>query len=146
VTDQPVLPFVDEHSVVVRASSEHTWAALRRYVDQLASPRHVALFRLLGTEPASGFRIHTETPGREVVLAGKHRFSTYRLVFQVEPAGRTSRLHALTYAAFPGTSGRLYRATLMLSTGHARATNRMLRIVARRAEADQARPDRGRFP
>jgi hypothetical protein len=69
-----------------------------------------------------------------VELAGRHRFSTYRLVFRVEPAAGGSRLHALTYATFPGLHGRAYRTALMVSTGHARATRGMLRSVARSAE------------
>ncbi len=69
------------------------------------------------------------------MLGGRHRFSTYRLTFRVEPEGDGSRLHAITYAAFPGLHGRAYRAMLMRSTGHRRATQRMLRTITRRAES-----------
>lgn len=129
------LPFVDEHSVAVKAPSERTWAALEEYVDRLVWSRHSILFRVLGTQPRSGFAIEAEDPGREVTLAGRHRFSTYQLVFQVDEVGPRSRLTAVTYAAFPGLRGKAYRRMLMVTTGHVRATNRMLQSVARRAEA-----------
>lgn len=137
MSDLEGLPFVDEHAVAVSASRERTWAVLRSYVDGLVTARHRLLSPVLGTRPRSGFAVHSERPGHEVVLAGRHRFSTYRLVFRVEEtAGEPgSRLSALTYAVFPGLRGWAYRTMLMVSTGHARATTRMLRAVARRAEA-----------
>jgi hypothetical protein len=129
------LPFVDEHTLVVAATPERTWAALHDYVEHLTTASHSVLFRVLGTQPRSGFAVVESDPPHAIVLAGRHRFSTYRLVFRVDPEGGTSRLRALTYAEFPGLRGRAYRASLMLSTGHARATRGMLRSVARRAEA-----------
>ena len=84
--------------------------------------------------PRSGFEVAVADPPHEIVLVGRHRFSTYRLVFRVEPDGGGSRLSALTYADFPGLRGRAYRTMLMVSTGHRRATQNMLRAVAQRAE------------
>ena len=131
----PGLPFVDEHTRAVSASPGRTWEALEEYVDRLTTASHGVLFRVLGTVPRSGFEVVDTDSLHEIVLAGRHRFSTYRLVFRVEPEGEGSRLHALTYAAFPGPHGRAYRAMLVLSTGHRRATQNMLRTVARGAEA-----------
>jgi hypothetical protein len=129
------LPFVDEHVWPVAAPVEQTWTALRAYVDRLVAARHAVLSRVLGTVPVSGFAVAEERAPDEVTLAGRHRFSTYRLVFRVTSDGAGgSRLHALTYAAFPGLRGTAYRAALMASTGHARATRRMLRLVAEQAE------------
>jgi hypothetical protein len=133
--DRAGLPFVDEHRRVVGAGVDRTWAALEEYVGRLTTAPHRLLGPLLGTVPRSGFEVVGSDPPHEVVLGGRHRFSTYRLVFRVEPDGPGSRLCALTYAAFPGPHGKAYRAGLMLSTGHARATRGMLRTVARRAEA-----------
>jgi hypothetical protein len=135
VTAPAGLPFVDEHTREVEATPEQTWAALQDYVAAMTSAPHAVLGPLLGTHPRSGFEVVGSDPPHEVVLGGRHRFSTYRLVFRVEPDGPGSRLCALTYAAFPGPHGKAYRAGLMLSTGHARATRGMLRTVARRAEA-----------
>jgi hypothetical protein len=130
----PELPFVDEHAHVVAAQPERTWAELSGYVDRLSGSTHSLLFRVLGTVPPSGFEVVGSDPPRELVLAGRHRFSTYRLVFRIDSDAAGSRLRALTFAAFPGVRGRAYRTALMLSTGHARATRGMLRAVARRAE------------
>jgi hypothetical protein len=135
VTARDGIPFVDEYTRVVAAPPDRTWAALERYVDRLTSSSHSVLFRVLGTVPRSGFVVVGTDPGHELVLGGRHRFSTYRLVFRVEPEGDGSRLHALTYAEFPGVRGRAYRTMLMVSTGHRRATENMLRTVARRAES-----------
>ena len=134
-------PFVDEHVHGVWI----TEAVTRR--DRVA---RVQRGRVVGTErgrdatlgiagvaltvPRSGFEVIATDPPCEVVLGGRHRFSTYRLVFRVEPDDDRSRLSALTYAAFPGLHGRAYRTGLMLSTGHRRATQHMLRTVARGAE------------
>lgn len=134
MTSPDRLPFVDQYARGVAATPERTWAALEEYVDRLTTSSHSILFRVLGTVPRSGFEVVETAPGHEVVLGGRHRFSTYRLVFRVEPDGDGSRLHALTYAAFPGLHGRAYRTGLMLSTGHRRATQHMLATVARRAE------------
>lgn len=135
MTSSPDLPFVDEYSRAVAAAPELTWAALDGYVERLTTSSHGLLFRLLGTVPRSGFEVVGTDPPRELALGGRHRFSTYRLVFRVDPEGAGSRLRALTYAVFPGVRGRAYRSALMLSTGHRRATENMLATVARRAEA-----------
>jgi hypothetical protein len=129
------LPFVDEYSRVVRASPARTWEALQLYVDRLTTASHGVLSRVLGTVPRSGFAVVEADPMHELVLAGRHRFSTYRLVFRVESVDGGSSLHAVTYAVFPGLHGRAYRTGLMVSTGHRRATEHMLRTVARQAEA-----------
>jgi hypothetical protein len=134
VTTPPELPYVDEHARAVAATPERTWAALHDYVERLTTSSHGVLFRVLGTVPSSGFEVVESDPPHEIVLTGRHRFSTYRLVFRVDPEGDASRLRALTYAVFPGVRGRTYRTLLMVSTGHARATRGMLRTVAQRAE------------
>jgi hypothetical protein len=136
VTTSQDLPFVDDYSRSVAAPVERTWAALQEYVDNLVSTApHPLLWRVLGTVPQTGFEIVDNAAPHQVVLGGRHRFSTYRLVFRNEPEGEGSRLHAVTYAEFPGLRGRAYRTMLMVSTGHRRAAERMLRTVARHAEA-----------
>ena len=135
VTSLAGLPFVDEYTRVVRATPERTWEALQEYVERLTTSPHRVLGPLLGTVPRSGFEVVDSDRPRVVVLGGAHRFSTYRLVFRIEPVGDDSRVHALTYAEFPGLRGRVYRTGLMITTGHRRATQNMLRTIARRAEA-----------
>jgi hypothetical protein len=133
--DRAGLPFVDEHTRDVAATPEQTWAAVEDHVAAMTSAPHAVLGPLLGTRPRSGFAVAESDPPREIVHEWRHRFSTYRLVFRVAATGGGSRLSALTYAAFPGLQGRLYRAGLMVTTGHARATRGMLRSIGRRAEA-----------
>ena len=128
------LPFVDQHERVVAASPEQTWAVLREYVDRLTGSSHLLLTWILGTVPRSGFAVVEEHPPAEITLGGRHRFATYRLVFQVRTYADVATLRALTFARFPGLEGTAYRTLLTLSTGHARATRRMLRTVADRAE------------
>ncbi|MFE5907644.1 hypothetical protein ACFQ6B_00900 [Streptomyces wedmorensis] len=65
--------------------------------------------------------------GRELALAGAHRFSTYSLVFRIEDLGDgRARLRAETRAAFPGMAGRIYRLLVIGSGGHAIGMRRML--------------------
>ena len=129
------LPFVDEHSVLVTASPDRTWAALTSYVDKRLATGHSSwLTRLLGTSPASGFAVASRVEGEQVDLAGRHRFSRYRLVFTLSGAGPTT-VTATTYAAFPGPHGRAYRLLVIGSRAHVVATRRMLDTVRRQAEA-----------
>jgi len=129
------LPLLDEHERAVGASPDRTWAALDAYVGRLTGSSHPVLSRVLGTVPRSGFEVVDSTLPHEVILAGRHRFATYRLVFRVDPAGEAgSRLCARSYAVFQGVRGWAYRTALLVSTGHVRATQHMLRTVARRAE------------
>ena len=129
-------PFVDEHAVEVEAPAGTVWAALEAYArDSLRlGPRH-PLGLLLGTEPRAGFAEVARDPGRQLGLAGRHRFSRYRLTFVLTERGGATRLAARTHAAFPGIHGRLYRAAVIGSGAHAVATRGILRAVRRRALA-----------
>ena len=82
-----------------------------------------------------GFRVVTAEPPRLVVVAGRHRFSRYGIVFRVEPAAAGCRVRAETRAVFPGPHGALYRLAVIGSRGHVLVTRRLLGQVARRAEA-----------
>ena len=55
-----------------------------------------------------------------LVLTGRHRFSRYALVFELEPLGEHTVLKALTYAVFPGLHGRVYRLLVIGSRAHVR--------------------------
>jgi hypothetical protein len=129
-----LLPFVDAHERGVAAPPDETWTALRRYVDRLTGSSHLFVTRVLGTVPRSGFAVVREDPPAEIALAGRHRFATYKLVFQVTPDEGGTTLRALSYARFPGVTGTAYRAMLMLSTAHVRAVHHMLRNVGTCAE------------
>lgn len=137
-----VLPFVDEHVVVVDAGVEEFWRRLLVKVGRSLSTGSGARYaRVVGAVPREngggrplgvgsefpGFRVARLVPGRELALEGRHRFSTYSLVFRVEELtdGRC-RLRAETRAVFPGAAGRVYRALVIGSGGHALAMRRLL--------------------
>jgi hypothetical protein len=125
-------PYVDAHHTTIEASSQVVWRTLRAYVDRMLEVADGSLFtRLLGTQPSAGFAIADEEPERQLVLAGRHRFSRYRLVFELEPTDGGTILRALTYAAFPGLHGRVYRLIVISSRAHVLATRRMLTAIRR---------------
>jgi len=127
------LPYLDTHTITVALGPEDLWERVRPYVDRLGIGPRNPLAVLWGTVPRSGFAVVEEEPGSWVVLAGHHRFSRYRLAFEIEPRAesRTTLLHAHSYAVFPGPAGAAYRA-LVVGTGlHVVATNALLRRIAR---------------
>ena len=145
----PDLPHVDEHAVDVDAPPEAAWAAVLAVLHAGfggSGPRRIAA--ALGCDPRTtngwerpavgstvpGFRIVTAEPPRLLVIAGRHRFSRYGIVWRIEPAGAGSRIRAETRAAFPGPHGALYRLAVIGSGGHVVVTRRLLARVARRAE------------
>lgn len=126
------LPYVDEHRTTVEASPAEAWRGLRAYVDRMLAANDGRLFsRLLGARPSAGFEIAEEEPQCALVLTGRHRFSHYRLVFELEPSGAHTILKARTYAVFPGLHGRAYRLLVISSGAHAVATRRMLASTRR---------------
>ena len=97
---------------------------------------------ILRTEPPAGFEIAERRAVERLALVGRHRFSQYRLAFELSeaPDGAT-QLRAQTNAAFPGARGRVYRAVVVDSGAHALATHRILRSV-RRLSVQQPKPSR----
>lgn len=127
------LPYLDTHTITVALGPADLWAQLRPYVDRLGIGPRNPLAALWGTVPRSGFAVVEEETGSWVVLGGRHRFSRYRLAFEIEPRpeGRTTLLHAHSYAEFPGPAGRAYRALVVGTRLHVVATNALLRRIAR---------------
>lgn len=107
------------------------YARLVRATDHTASgPRPLAEGSTL-----PGFRVVAAVPGRELVLQGRHHFSSYALIFRIEPVspGR-SRIRAESRAVFPGLASGLYRRLVIETGGHAVAIRRLLAAVRHRAE------------
>jgi hypothetical protein len=132
------LPYIDEHALRIDASSATVWSALERFVDtEIGAAKLEWLGHLLGTDPPTGFAVAERRAHRHIALVGRHRFSHYRLVFELddEPDGRTV-LRARTYARFPGPHGRVYRALVIGTRLHVLATRGMLHAIRRRALAD----------
>jgi hypothetical protein len=150
MASQSSLPYVDELPIEIDADREATWTALLRVVEgSFASARGRGPARLLACEdtelsgprplaPGSafpGFHVEAAEPGVELALAGRHRFSTYRLSFRLEDAGPgRTKLIAETRAAFPGLKGSVYRALVIGTRMHVLVTRRILTAAKRRAE------------
>jgi hypothetical protein len=142
------LPFVDEHSLEIDAPPERVWDAVVAFSTGAFGTGGGQLFaRVVGCEETEvrgeagaegstivGFHVETSRPPRELGLAGRHRFSQYRLTFLIDRLddGR-SRVRAQTHARFPSLHGRLYRAAVIGSGAHVRLTRRMLARIAERA-------------
>ncbi|MGW3142499.1 hypothetical protein [Streptomyces sp. NPDC001139] len=145
------LPRIDEHTTVVATEGGAVWHALGESLEgSFGRPRSARYARLVGVADRTasgprplargsafpGFRVTDAVPGRELVLVGRHHFSTYALVFRLEAAGSgRTRLRAETRARFPGPGGALYRLLVIGTGAHALLTGRLLATVRRRAEA-----------
>jgi hypothetical protein len=152
------LPYIDAYGVEVPAGADATWQALVREArNTLGATGDHWLARALGVTPADatgawspdlepgvtlpGFAVERVQPAELLSLRGGHRFSRYRLDFElvaVEP-GRT-HVWARTWAEFPGLAGAAYRALVIGSGGHRLVVRRMLGTVARRAQAQAQAP------
>jgi len=115
------LPYIDEHAIWLRASAEEAWSALlHKMCRDPDDPTTVPL----------GFRLEEADAPHRLALKGRHLFAVYRLVFELDPDGDGVRLRALTWAAFPGLHGKVYRALVIGSGGHRIVVRRMLRRIA----------------
>ncbi|MEU8288972.1 hypothetical protein AB0C01_31995 [Micromonospora sp. NPDC048905] len=144
------LPHLDEHSTLIAADTDRIWPHLTDIVERsfarLGMTGYARLVRAAdpvssGPRPLAagstfpGFRVATAIPGQELALRGSHRFSTYALIFRLDPAGPgRSRLRAETRAVFPGLTGGLYRQILLTSGGHVIAVRRLLAAIRRKSE------------
>ena len=132
----------------VNAPAGHVWATAAR---AMAAPTRGAegIARALGcadtvrTGPpplevgsaVPGFHVVRADPGRALWLAGRHRFSRYALMFDIDELGPgRSRISAQTRAAFPGPAGAAYRALVIGTRGHVLAIRLMLSGIKRSAE------------
>jgi hypothetical protein len=145
------LPYIDEHSISIGVTCERAWELListvRTDFERAAPP---ALRMLLGLVPAAaicdqddtleagdaipGFAVTEAHAPERLALSGRHRFSRYALVFEIDPSDDDRcTLRAQTWAEFPGLPGRAYRALVIGSGGHRLVVRRLLRRVAGRA-------------
>jgi hypothetical protein len=129
------LPGIDEHSILVAAHPEAALDAALEVMGRGGAGTR-AVTRLLGCRDMElpGFRVASSNPS-ELALEGSHRFSSYSLTFRAEATGEgASLLRAESHAAFPGLTGRAYRALVVGSGGHRVAMRRLLGAIKRRAE------------
>jgi hypothetical protein len=145
------LPYIDEHSIIIDATRERVWGVLTQALcKDFGGTASAPLTRLLGVAPAEtrgnwrgtlhpgdalpGFAVAEIHAPERLELRGRHRFSRYALVFELDAAG-TARctLRAQTWAEFPGPIGRVYRALVIGTGGHRLVVRRLLGTVAQRA-------------
>jgi hypothetical protein len=123
------LPHVDEHALVVAAGREATWTALLRVVEGTvsagAAPRFARILGCADTAAAGprpltegsalpGFHVASAERPAELALAGRHRFSDYALIFQLEELGpERTRVRAETRAEFPDLKGAIYKGLVI---------------------------------
>ncbi len=142
------LPHVDEHAVDVAAPPGAAWDAVLAVLrGTFGRPPARRVAAALGCDPRTttawdrpavgstvpGFRVVAAQGPELLVVAGRHRFSRYGIVWRIEPAGAGSRVRAETRAVFPGPHGALYRLAVIGTGSHVVVTRRMLAEVARRA-------------
>jgi hypothetical protein len=129
------LPHIDDHEVRIDAPVDVVYPVLRRSVESLGAKEGRLLAWLLGTHPPSGFGVAEEVPGRLVRLTGRHRFSRYQLLFELDEVPGGTVLRARSYGEFPGLHGRAYRAAVIGTRGHVLATRYLLKRVRRQVAA-----------
>lgn len=145
------LPYIDRHQRLIQATPEQVWSSLVQTLRaRLGGARTPSLvvraLRLEQTATSTGWRgdVHVgdTLPGfavvharacEDLVLRGRHRFSSYELRFDLVSHGAGCILAATTAAAFPGLSGRAYRALVIGTRGHRFIVRNLLRDVARHA-------------
>jgi hypothetical protein len=145
------LPRVDEHVIEIAAGVARVWSALIERVDRTFSRTGVTSYaRVVGCESdrdagprplaegsaLPGFRVLSANAPYELVLGGRHRFSSYALIFRVgELSSDRARLEAETRATVPGVPGAVYRVLVIKTGGHRLVVRRLLSAVARAAES-----------
>jgi hypothetical protein len=144
------LPYIDEHVRTIAAPRERAWEALVAVGAGLGAAPPGEVARLWQLEPARatadwggspaagaarpGFAVTEVSAPARLALAGRHRFSRYTLVFELDAtAPDRTVIRARTNAAFPGLLGRVYRALVIGSGGHRMIVGRLLRRVEARA-------------
>ncbi|MFI6430335.1 hypothetical protein [Rhodococcus oryzae] len=115
------LPYIDQHARTIDANRDRAWTALLKVMckdpDDPSAPR--------------GFRLDSAEAPARLALSGRHWFSHYALIFELdeEGPGRT-RVRAQSWAEFPGLHGKIYRALVIGSGGHQVVVRRLLRQIA----------------
>jgi hypothetical protein len=147
MTSAAELPYIDEHTTTIQVDDPGlAWSALGEVIERFWRVPSLGT-RLLQAEPAMrsgdpllagstlpGFAVVCAEPGRELALQGHHRFSSYALIFRLVPDEHHTTLGAETRAAFPGMSGRAYRALVIGTRAHILVVRALLRATRRRAE------------
>ncbi len=113
------LHYIDEHAIDVAAGRARTWDALQRVVCKGSD------------SPPVGFSLESAVAPERLALRGRHWFSIYALVFELDETGPDrTRLRAKSWADFPGLHGKIYRALVIGTGGHRVVVRGLLRRIA----------------
>lgn len=125
------LPYIDEHSIEVAAQPDAVFeAVIATFARFLSGRLGPVLSRLWGCQPPKAFEVIEQQRPTLLIMAGKHRFSRYGIVFRIAPTATGSTLSAESRAEFPGLAGGVYRAAVIGTRGHVVATRGLLRTIA----------------
>jgi hypothetical protein len=115
------LPYIDEHARSIDATRDRAWTALLKVMCK--DPNDPSA--------PTGFWLDSADAPARLALSGRHWFSRYALIFELDDEGPSrTRIRAQSRAEFPGLHGKIYRALVIGSGGHRVAVRRLLRQVA----------------
>ncbi|GAA5090277.1 hypothetical protein [Nocardia iowensis] len=116
------LSYIDEHARSVDANRDRAWKAVLQVVcKNPADP---------STAP-SGFVLDSAAAPARLALKGRHWFSEYALIFELDDEGPSrTRVRAKSLANFPGLHGKIYRALVIGTGAHKFVVRGMLRRIA----------------
>jgi len=148
------LPYIDTHEQSLPLPPADAWSSLLDVLRRDLGGTPPTLVKLWGLEPTGrsgshpfsaepgdafpGFGVESVQVPERLSLAGHHRFSRYRLTFELEAIGEDrTRLLAVSWAAFAGLHGHAYRAAVIGTRMHRLAVRRMLRHVEERCRENR---------
>jgi hypothetical protein len=147
------IPLLDEHATIIEAGIDDVWRVLLEAVERAFSRAGAASYaRAVGCADSAasgprplaegstipGFRVVASVAGSELVIEGRHRFSSYALIFRLDQVGvGRSRLRAESRATFPGLAGGAYRLLVIGTGGHVVGVRRLLSGIKRRSEPSE---------
>jgi len=116
------LPYIDEHARSVAGNREQVWRGLLRVVCKNPDdPTTVPI----------GFVLGPVTETKRLELRGRHWFSRYALVFELDELDPDhTRLRAQSWAEFPGPAGKVYRMLVISSGAHRIVVRALLSRIA----------------
>jgi hypothetical protein len=115
------LPYIDQHARTIDANRDRAWKAVLKVMckdpDEPTAP--------------TGFRLDSAEAPARLALSGRHWFSRYALVFELDDEGPSrTRVRAQSWGEFPGLHGKIYRALVIGSGVHQVVVRRLLRQIA----------------
>jgi hypothetical protein len=149
VENGSALPCIDEHEISLNVAAPVAWTAVVAVFGRLATrpawrmfarairckPDHAVGTAVTAGDSLPGFLVARCTAPTEWALEGEHLFSRYALTFRIAPVdSEHCRVGAHSTADFPGLHGKVYRAMVIGSGGHAIGVRSILRSIKTEAE------------